>query len=186
MQKPSIAITSNTDWDYDLIERVTRALEHSPLHVRAVLGQVSVPAELGGDPRDPYSALGFDMALITDLQRGWLVLTQADEEYDWTSTIDDVLGEMVQGDSAPWVGRTALSFVSEPPVATALDLRCDAQARIEAEFERHFGEASRLPTKLFSAFDAGFAEFGFSVMEEVELRRKMNEPFEGFGVPSAC
>ncbi len=186
MKKPTTPITAHADWDYDLIDRVARGVEHSDLHVFGALTFVAVPESKGGDPDDPATSIGLDFAMVTDGRRGWLALVAADEECDWgpetNELLDELVGEVGATDAAPHVALAVNVYRSTPPVEEAVELRDDRQRRIEALFESHFGDVPEREPEAFSWMEKAMKAFGFGWMTESEIRERMNEgPEEGFG-----
>ena len=179
MEKPTQAITSHADWDYELLEHVARGLEHSALHVAGALTFVAVPKEIGGDPDDELSSVGLNLALVTDFARGWLVLVAADEECDWGQVagelIDELLAEVGAVSPAPHVALGANSYGRVELVAGALDLRAERSSRIEEAFEAHFADCPPLDPDAFKWMHAAMAACNFGWLTEADLREMMNE-----------
>lgn len=183
MKKPTEAITSHPDWDYELLEHVTRGLEHSVLHVAGALTSVRVPEEIGGDPDDDLCSLLLNLTLVTDFERGWFVLVAADEACDWGQVagelIDELLAEVGAVSPAPHVAQGANSYRSVELVAGALDLRVDRRRRIEEAFEAHFADCPPLGPDAFEWMRAVMTACNYSWLTEADLRETMNESPEG-------
>lgn len=179
MKKPTQAITSHADWDYELLEHVARGLEHSALHVAGALTFVAVPEEIGGDPNHELSSVGLNLALVTDFKRGWLALVRADEECDWGQVagelVDDLMADVGAVSPAPHVALGANSYKSEDLVAGALDLRTHRRRQIEEAFEAHFADCPPLGPDAFEWMHTAMAACNLGWLTEADLRETMNE-----------
>ncbi|MEM9188672.1 MAG: hypothetical protein AAGF12_05825 [Myxococcota bacterium] len=178
MQKPDFPIESEEWLDYGIAERVARHLQSSPLHVFSAYVLMSMPAALG-DPNDSNSGLFMELTLLTDDQRGWLVLVAADREWDVEKELAEFVEEMrkeVSPSAPPCIVRAVEP--GEVPAPGVLDLRnpADLRSRLEHEFEHHF--AGRPPTNV-EAFLEPFESYRYAVRNEAEIRAEMNQTTGG-------
>ncbi|MEM6954073.1 MAG: hypothetical protein AAF411_06950 [Myxococcota bacterium] len=172
MLKPTQPITSHPDWDFDLGDAVARALEHSALHVASFATYAPMPESFG---QGAGVAVGLDIVCVTDARRGWLVLVQDDDEWDWSASATALIADLVNGEGAPYRVLCATFDAEGPFHRGALDLRRDARARIEAAFAGFFGGADAQRPGSFGPLPDAMEDAGFGCWSEDEIRSQMNE-----------
>ncbi len=193
LQKPDQPITSHPSYDYDLGDRVARALEHSPLHVVGASVVVSLPEsrqaavveEMFGLNPPPFAVGGWltevELVFVTDGAHGWLALVDATDDDDAEAEVSKLMAEILVGhEEVACVVRAVSDFGAL--VAGALDLREPAtrRARIEAEYARLLGDsAATAPEDFF----ARFRGYEHCVRGEAEIRETMNESPEESPAP---
>ncbi len=177
MHKPSQPILSAPSSDVGIGTRVARRLEHSPLHVVRACVCMTAPAGLDtGFPDLPWAGqveMMLELALVTDAERGWLVLAPSTDEWDVETECGDFIDDCRSSitDPPPCVVRAA-SLCSEDRGGLGLREIEGSRAVIEAEFEQQF--AGRTPADV-GALLRVFRNYGYYISDEAELRREMNE-----------
>jgi hypothetical protein len=177
MQKPKEPrLSTGGAMDYDLAERALRQLQDSHLHVFWTTVFSALPEALKtGGPDDEHTSIGFDLALLTDGRRGWLVLVNEVPEYDAAAELTDLFEHLLGGPSQGLVVRAANMSIHDPCVREKT-LRLESPRRVRAELEAAYE----------TAFGAGNAvdhdvllerlrAYGFGAKDEREMRRWLSE-----------
>ncbi len=178
MKKPEEPIRSKPLLDCGIAQQVARRLERSRLHVYGAYVCMSAPPGLDDFPDGgPYAgaevSMFHELALVTDGDRGWLVLTPPGDGWDAEPEITEFIADCLGGVEDPprCVVRAATCHAG--PVV-GLDLRdahaCWAVLEAEYEGQLHGSEGANLDALL-----AVFRASGYAVQDEARLRAEMNE-----------
>lgn len=171
-----------SEWDYDIAERVTRALQDSPLSVARTMVFSSIPDHMrvGGHPADwDCCSIAIDCTLVTDARRGWLVLVEDPVEFDAEKELTGLFAELLEDGvrGRDFVVR-ACDRVRPRPTGAAIDMRRteDLRERLEAEYERAFADAG--PVDHQRLIDACLTSgYGFSAEPEIRAECIQTDDF---------
>lgn len=176
------------NFDYDIAERLTRALQDSHLIVARTTAVTAFPDDMENErPIDSDDlSLMVDYALVTDCRRGWLVIVDESDDYDAGLHADLVFRELLEGAGPArphFAVRTAIMYgrprpTTSIPVWTIEGLR----HRVEAEYEHAFAGAPAIDHgRLVDACGS----HGWSFLDEHELRRASLETAALLAEPTA-
>jgi hypothetical protein len=178
MEKPTEPrLTTDGAMDYDLAERVVRQLQESSLHVVASHVTCSLPGALAPRARaDEHAFMMFDLAMITDGRRGWLILVDEAPEYDAAAEMTELFTEIVGGpaaDAGIVVRGATMDHLDPCYRAHTLDLR--DPTRVRGDVERAYEDAFRerdTPVD-HDALVTRLRQFDYEVRDERALREEL-------------
>lgn len=176
MQKPAnLPVSTDSSYDYDIAERLTRQLQDSPLHVYWGAGLMALPDALRtGNPGDDLTSLGFSLAMVTDGRRGWLVLDREADDFDAQAEITELLCCMSAGDPGrDFIVRTAAIYATEPGIRPRT-LRLDDPPAVRHIIEREYATGfTNAPPIDHARFLASFEAHNFALRDEREQRQEI-------------
>lgn len=159
----------------ELEEVFSRFLQDSALH----LFQTCLMAPDPDCPDNENCSVMTTFSLVTDGRRGWMCCTHEDPEYpDEQNVMTALLADFFE--SQPYVVQ--LCCWGDPPLCEeTVRVDEDPTARIEAAFERHFGDAldAVLDPARISALLQGPPVYG-SLSDEKEIRELYAESDEWY------
>ena len=184
MQKPiDIPLSTDGRFDLDLTERVARQLQSSVLHVYEALTTSALPAALcAGLARDARAAIDVPLrtvplTMVTDGQRGWLILSTEDEEYDVEEEFTDLVDSIALGSASRSEFILHGVVLSEDDAGVRRrSIRLTDPSRVRAEVEGAYEVAFAGTGAIdHDAFLSAFSACGFPLKDEREIRRFLLE-----------